>query len=123
MTHAPDSDAESVPLAIMNPAGTTATSVGSAAHTSPGGSFQYVLCIRGRVDESNLPSFIRTSLREIRTHIEATHIEVVGAPFVVSRPASQGRMDVEVGWPVRNASDSGRVHAGALPISMIRPEG
>jgi hypothetical protein len=120
MTHATDYDGESPRVARRNELERMSADT-PAAHLQPSETFQYVLCVRSRVDESTVPSFVRDSLREIRAHIEGDHIEVVGAPFLITRPASPGRLDVEVGWPVRNASSTVRIQAGALPINLLRP--
>lgn len=87
---------------------------------SPSDAPQPVLSIRGYVDGSEVPAFIRAALQEIRAHIEHHHLEVQGSPFSICRPASPHGVDVEVGWPVGQAPGGGRISAGALPTGMVR---
>jgi len=82
--------------------------------------FQPVLSIRDRVEERQAPSFIREALREIRGYIEEHHVEVQGPPFWHRSPVAFGRLDVEVGWPVRGASGSGRIVLREMPCGLVR---
>ena len=91
---------------------------GCAGPAGPPGAL-HVLTIRACVGSSEVPSFIRDALHEIRNHIEAHHVEVQGPPFAICRPAPAHHMDVEVGWPVRRASGTDRVACCTLPTGMI----
>lgn len=84
--------------------------------------FRPVLSIRARVQGPEVPSFIRDALQEIRTHIEEHHVEVQGPPFSICRPAPPHGVDVEVGWPVRRATGTGRIQCGALPTGLVRSD-
>jgi hypothetical protein len=81
---------------------------------------QPVLSIHGCVDGSEVPAFIRAALQEIRAHIEHRHLEVQGSPFYICRPASPYGVEVEVGWPVGQASGKGRISSGGLPTGLVR---
>jgi hypothetical protein len=82
--------------------------------------FQPVLSIRARVDGTDVPSFIRDALREIRTYIEEQHVEVEGPPFSICDPAPLHDIDVEVGWPVHRAPGAGRIACRELPTGLVR---
>jgi hypothetical protein len=84
--------------------------------------FRPVLSIRARVEGPEVPSFIRDALQEIRSHIKEHHVEVQGPPFSICRPASPHGVDVEVGWPVRRATGTGRIQCGALPTGLVRSD-
>ena len=102
---------------------TSTTHVTSLPSDHPVGAAQLaqpVLSIRGRVEESAVPSFIQHALHEIRVHIENSRVEVQGAPFTICRPAGPHRVDVEAGWPVSHATSSGRITAGTLPMGLVR---
>lgn len=81
---------------------------------------RHVLSIRACVERSDLPSFIGGALQEIRAHIIAHHVQVLGPPFSISRPTSSHGVDVEVGWPVDRSHGVGRIASGLLPVALIR---
>ena len=85
--------------------------------------FQPVLSIRDRVEERQVPSFIREALREIRSYIEEQGVDVQGPPFSICHPVPNHRMDVEAGWPVRGASGAGRIACREMPPGVIRRGG
>ena len=82
--------------------------------------FQPVLSIRARVDRTDVPSFIRDALQEIRTYIGDHHVEVEGPPFSICDPGPLHDIDVEVGWPIRRASGAGRIACRELPAGLVR---
>jgi hypothetical protein len=84
--------------------------------------FRQVLSIRAIVEGPEVPSFIRDALQEIRTHIEEHRLEVQGPPFSICRPAPPRGVDIEVGWPVRQATGAGRIQCGALPTGLVRSD-
>ena len=79
-----------------------------------------MLSIRARVEEPDVPSFIRDALREIRSYIDEHHVEVEGPPFSIRDPAPLHGIDIEVGWPVRRAPGAGRIACRTLPTSLAR---
>lgn len=81
---------------------------------------QSVLSIRARVDASDVPSFIREALDEVRVDIERLHLEVQGPPFCIRHPSRKHEVDVEVGWPVDRASTIGRASVCAIPHGLAR---
>ena len=82
---------------------------------------QSVLSRRGHLDASDVPSFIRDALDELRADIERHHLQVQGPPFCIRQPGERHDVDVEVGWPVGNTS-TGRVSLCALPSGLARRE-
>ena len=72
------------------------------------------------MEASRLPSFIREALEEIRATIERYHVEVQGPPFYIRHHSRQHEVDVEVGWPVKGASDANRISTCELPSSLAR---
>jgi hypothetical protein len=85
--------------------------------------FQPVLTIRARVDEAETSAFVRQTLQEIRAHIMERNFEVVGPPFSLCHPLSEHTVDVEAGWPVTRGHGSERIHAGAIPATLLGRHG
>ena len=104
----------------MTPTHEPAPHPGNHGLPSSADAFQPVLSVRARVEESAVPSFIHDSLRDIRIHIEEHHLEVQGPPFSICHSAPSHRVDVEAGWPVRQAPAAGRICPGALPVGLVR---
>ena len=80
---------------------------------------QPVLSRRGRVNVSDVPSFVRGALDQLRADIERNNLEVEGPPFCIRHPSRQHEVEVEVGWPVKSES-AGRVSVCGLPRSLAR---
>ena len=80
---------------------------------------QPVLSRRGRVNVSDVPSFVRAALDELHADIERHHLVVEGPPFCIRHPLRQHEVDVEVGWPVKSES-AGRVSVCGLPRGLAR---
>jgi hypothetical protein len=81
---------------------------------------QRVLSRRDRVEATDVPEFVREALDEIRATIERCHAEVQGPPFCIRHPSRQHGVDIEVGWPVKGASDADRISTCELPNSLAR---
>jgi hypothetical protein len=82
---------------------------------------QPVLSRRERVDEADVPSFVREALDHVRATIERHHVAVQGPPFCIRRPGLNHKVDVEVGWPVKSSPATLRVAICTLPPGLARP--
>jgi hypothetical protein len=81
---------------------------------------QPVVSRRGHVDASEVASFIRGTLDELRSEIHRQRLDVQGPPFCIRQPRPHHEVDVEVGWPVADGAAAGRVVLCALPAGLVR---
>jgi hypothetical protein len=81
---------------------------------------QPVVSRRGHVDVSDVASFIRGTLDELRSEIQRQRLDVEGPPFCIRQPGPDHQVDVEVGWPVAVGAAAGRVVLCALPAGLVR---
>jgi hypothetical protein len=84
---------------------------------------QPILSIRASVPKEDSEKFIADALHDIRVFMQEHHVPAAGPPFSICR-SHGSKVDVEAGWPtIRTLVGTPRIHAGAIPRSLIGPRG
>ena len=84
---------------------------------------QPVLSVRASVRKSEARTFIAGALHDIRLFMHEHDVEPAGPPFSICTPHGRD-LDIEAGWPtLRPLIGTNRIHAGALPPSLIGRNG
>ncbi|MGA8295641.1 MAG: hypothetical protein WB770_01195 [Acidimicrobiales bacterium] len=79
------------------------------------------LTIRTSAAEGDVAKVMKESLDLLRHYMHEHHIAPDGPAFALQRPLAQGRVDVEVGWPIASSDHGeGPIHRSALPSSLVR---
>lgn len=79
------------------------------------------LTIRTSAADGDTAKVMKESLDLIRHYMHEHHIAPDGPAFALQRLLAQGRIDVEVGWPIASSDHGeGPIHRSALPTSLVR---